>query len=239
MGDMPGNTAKGPVLHYLDRLSRKPDAKDRLKVLLGELRTILPGTHTPGASSTANLAETLKTHLFDPFGDYSCTQRATDHLANDWFGHNGAANAMWHEHQPMEPIFCQGLITTLEEAIYQGGAQEKGERLQSLPINSLWICAGGHYEVTVSQNLDQVTLLILTPGPEKRGFGLKTPPTVPGYEPHALRVVKRRFFMDGQAVGDNYEGGTIEEVKEDQTRGPNSKILVIRLTGSHSAQMSV
>lgn len=239
MGDMPGNTAKGPVLHYLDRLSRKSDAKDRFKVLLDELRTILPGTHRPDACSTANLAETLKTHLFDPFGDYPLTQKAADHLANDWFGRNGAANAMWHEHQPMEPIFCQGLITALEEAIYQGGAQENGERPQSLPLNSLWVCVGGHYEVTVSRNLDQITFLILTPGPEKRGFGLKTPPTAPGYEPHALKVVKRRFFMGGQDIGDKYEGGTIEEVQEDQTRGPNSKILVIRITGSHRAQTSV
>jgi hypothetical protein len=212
MGDMPGYTAKGPVLHYLDRLSREPDAKARLKVLLDELRTLLPGTHSPNAYGTANLAETLKTHLFDPFGDYSLTQRATDHLANDWFGRKGIADAMWHEHQPMEPIFCQGLITTIEAAIYQGGAQEKGERPQSFPINSLWVCAGNHYEMVVSQNLDQVTLLILTPGPDKRGLGLKPPPTAPGHEPHSLMVVKRRFYMEDQTIGGQADGGTIEQV---------------------------
>jgi hypothetical protein len=227
MGDMPGHVTKGPLLFYLDRISRESNAKQKLEALLLELRNILPHVHNP--SSPYNLATTLKTHLYDAYGDYDQAQEATDHLAKDWLAHNGIENAMWHLYQPIEPIFCQGLITTLEEAIYQG--QSPGsEPAKSLVINSHWVCAGFVYELVISRSFDQVSLLILTPPPERRNSGLKAPPEQK--KRAKLSVVKRRFLTAEELKTGRADEGTIEQLKEDPGRGAKSSLIVLRMAGA-------
>ncbi len=209
MGDMPGNVAKGPVLYYLDRLSRQGDAKKKLRELLDELKFILPKIHQD--SENYSLANTLQRHLFEVVEEphlypADLRLRATEHLARDWFGRSGG-RVLWPEHAPMEPIFCQGLISAIEETEY----------LQRPMINSHWICAGSHYEVVVSRSFDQVSFLLLTPSlPDN------APPSgliVPSEQKNNSKMItimrQNGAFKPGDEIPDY---GIVEEVVDDPGR---------------------
>lgn len=72
---------------------------------------------------------------------------AAQHFSDDWLGN------WWPEAQPIEPILRAGLI----EAFKKGLSAR-------LPMSALWVQATeDQFEVGISQNSHQITLLILTP----------------------------------------------------------------------------
>jgi hypothetical protein len=142
---------------------------------------------------------------------------------------------MWHLYQPIEPLFCQGLITTLEEALYQG--EPSGSKpAKSLAINSHWVCAGFVFELVISRSFEQVSFLILTPPPGWRNYDLTAPPEQK--KRAKLSVVKRKFLTANEVKQGKTDDGTIEQLKADPGKSPKSSIIVLRMAGAPAMSAS-
>lgn len=168
MADIQGNITKGPVLYYLDQLSRSDASLSRLGMLLEALEQLQP--------TYRGLVDVFQQHLFPDY-DPARLEALNNYLRRYWFDE---AQGWWRSQQPIEPVFCQGLIKALQEAInnpitiaVEDPAQ--GKRQKALPIDSYWLVVGERFEMTICRSLQQVTLLILTPLPLTHSleFGIK------------------------------------------------------------------
>ncbi len=206
MGDMPESTAKGPLLCLLDRLSRErvggKEPKDNLYNLMIDLQN-LSSVNFMGSTSI------FDTHLLKPF-NYGHSAKLIKHLDDNWF------SSWWKSYdiQPVEPVFCLGIIKAIQEAIYDDStAQNPTIRTEgSLPIDSYWICIGGQYEMAVSRSKEpeRVLLIILSPEPDDKKPGIPLPQ---GDNPN-ISIVRREKFLgeipgDGDIKGSHREPGKL------------------------------
>jgi hypothetical protein len=102
------------------------------------------------------------------------TDLAAERFDNDTARHLGDhwLTAWWAEHQPVEPIFRQGLIEGLTRA-----------RDKQLPMQALMVTgAGNDFQVAVVSGANQVTLVVIAPPP---------PPEVIGRRSPAITLVRR------------------------------------------------
>jgi hypothetical protein len=152
--------AKGPILHWLDRLSLGPAALARLLTLLEELKKIRPTYHGLETVLDAYLASHMAVEA-------TFRHDLRDYLAKHWFSDGPYS---YFPGQKVAHKYAEGVIKTLELSV-------KGKP-HPVPINAWWIIqpdadvrmltladvdASG---VTVSPS---VTLLICTPLPAITG----------------------------------------------------------------------
>jgi len=144
----PGLFTKGPVLRRLDEVVHDPTR--RLAFL-----------------------EALKyahyKNLMQIFIDYGLpTDEQAAYLRKYWFNPNWAdpnSGCLWPEHQPIEPVFRQGLIKAIELATPPAAGNAPA---QFLPLNTCWVCAGTAFQMGICATDTQVNCIVLTPDlPEK------------------------------------------------------------------------
>jgi len=102
--------------------------------------------------------------LVQIFIDYGiATDEQVAYLRKYWFNPRWAdlnSGCLWPEHQPIEPVFRQGMITAIELAT-RPAAGNTPARL--LPLNTCWVCAGKDFQMGICATEAQVTCIILTP----------------------------------------------------------------------------
>jgi hypothetical protein len=164
MAFIPGNIAKGPLFYYLDELSRDPDSMNQLVSLLQALEQLQP--------TFQGLIPIFETHLLTDY-DPNDRTRLLDHIRDHWFG---GASGWWPGEQPIEPIFCQGLIKAITESVNNPltvvDPDTEEAQQHALPIDTYWICDASHFEVLICRSPQQITLLFLTPPPPIRNPGI-------------------------------------------------------------------
>ena len=141
------SVAKGAVTWCLDKLSVRPDARDRLTELRDGIAA-LRGENFRGLERV--FAERLFNYFYDPDQVASITR----YLRQYWFDE---ATGWWPAFQPIAPVYALGLLQTLNISLYAQQAP--------VPIDSYWIIGHGQVELLNLANARQVTLLIATPTP--------------------------------------------------------------------------
>lgn len=221
MADIQGNITKGPVLYYLDQLSRSDASLSRLGMLLEALEQLQP--------TYRGLMDVFQQHLFPDY-DPARLEALNNYLRRYWFDE---AQGWWRSQQPIEPVFCQGLIKALQEAInnpitiaVEDPAQ--GKRQKALPIDSYWLVVGERFEMTICRSLQQVTLLILTPPPPNPRPGIWDQDT-------PVWVVRRDTTAAApDQAGQSAVGAVVEEgrVERDQVEGVQTvtnRVITVRV----------
>jgi hypothetical protein len=128
---MPGYLAKGAIHKKVDPLVNDRNLLERRQSLLTALK-----------DWSRDYVQLLMEYA-------GLTEAEADYLRQTWYNPRGG---WWPEHQPIEPIIRQSLITAIELAV---------ER--NLPLDSYWLCIGDQFQVIVACSDHQVTRLILTP----------------------------------------------------------------------------
>jgi hypothetical protein len=141
--------AKGPVVYYLDELSKGSDAIQRLR----DLQTALVAARDDGYR---HIAAILAQHLFEPF--MARSEKLQAYLNNYWFD-EGKPTVEFTDLQPIAAAYAEGLIKTIDLSL-QG---ERGGRPK--PIDGWWIVDHPKFEVLNLVNEHCVVLLIMTPRP--------------------------------------------------------------------------
>jgi hypothetical protein len=150
----PRNTvAKGPLVHCLDELSKRPDARERLEELQAALLTLR-------SSDYRRLEEVFEEHLFSHvYDDVQKIRNYRRYLRDYWFDET-LATAEFSELQPIAPVYAEGVIKTLDLSL--------GESPRARPkrIDAWWIVDHPKVEMINLVNENCVTLLIATPRPK-------------------------------------------------------------------------
>lgn len=216
MAFIPGNIAKGPLFYYLDELSRRGDSLSLLNNLLEALEQLQP--------TYQGLIPIFQTYILAEY-DPDETRALLDHIRDHWFD---VANGWWPNEQPIEPIFCQGLIKAISESINNpitvADPETQQPQQQALPIDTYWICDANHFEILICRSPQQVTLLFLTPPPPIRNPGIWSAET-------PVWSVRR----DVTDIEQQEQVTTQEEVPEGTVESKNfewmreSRILTIRM----------
>ena len=145
-----GNTlAKGPVVYYLDELSKGVDAVQRLE----ELRNALRASREHGYK---DVARTLAEHLFQPFTARS--EKLRLYLDDHWFG-EAKPTLEFSDLQPIAPAYAEGLIKTIDLSLAEG------HNGRPKPIDGWWIVDHPKFEILNLVNEHCIVLLIMTPRP--------------------------------------------------------------------------
>ncbi len=147
---------KGPILHWLDRLSVGDGARGHLEKLDAAIKKLAP--------TYKSLEGALDEHLAAPLHiDAALRKKLLDHLAKCWFSD---AHGAYFPGQQMTQKYAQALIKTIELSL-------KGKH-NPVPINAWWLIQSDPVVsmldladvdssgVTVGSS---VTLLIMTPRP--------------------------------------------------------------------------
>jgi hypothetical protein len=147
---------KGPILHWLDRLSVGAGARGHLEKLDAAIKKLAPTYNGLEGALDECLAAPL--HI-----DAALRKKLLDHLAKTWFNDGRGA---YFPGQHVTPKYAQAVIKTLELSL-------KGKH-NPVPINAWWLIQTDpvvsmltladvdHSGVTVGSS---VTLLINTPRP--------------------------------------------------------------------------
>lgn len=223
MAEMAGkmaNVVKGPLFYYLDRLSQSDASMTRLQALLTAMEQLAPGYR--------GLVDVFTAHIYSDL-EAARIELVNNHIRQNWFNEN---DGWWPEHQPIEPIFCQGLIKTVREALDSPltieDAVTKERRQRALPIDSYWVKGGPHFEMTVCRSLYQVTLLVRTPH-------APSPPAGIWAEDTPVWIVRRDITHDAtQEVttadpGTETREGQVEREDLEWQRPARSRIVTVRL----------
>jgi hypothetical protein len=145
-----GNSiAKGPVVHYLDELSKGADAVQRLQ----ELRRALVAA---GDHAYQDIAMILAEHLFQPF--MARSEKLRTYLSDYWFD-EGKPTVEFTGFQPIAPAYAAGLIKTIDLSLLEG------RNGRPKPIDGWWIVDHPKFEILNLVNEQCVVLLIMTPRP--------------------------------------------------------------------------
>jgi hypothetical protein len=123
------------------------------------------------------------------------TDREVEYLREYWFDPNWAdlnSECWWREHQPIEPIVRQGLITAIDVATRDPDAVE--QRPEPLDVDSYHIYGErDHFESLVTWTDKQVTRIVLTPPHPKDAK------VAPRAGPARIKVIKREVVKDDEA----------------------------------------
>jgi hypothetical protein len=145
-----GNSiAKGPVVHYLDELSKGADAVQRLQ----ELRRALVAA---GDHEYQDIAKVLADHLFQPF--MARSEKLRTYLSDYWFDES-KSTVEFASLQPIAPAYAAGLIKTIDLSLVEG------RNGRPKPIDGWWIVDHPKFEILNLVNEQCVVLLIMTPRP--------------------------------------------------------------------------
>lgn len=153
MGNINWNNtiAKGPVVHYLDEMSKGVDAQQRLEDLK---RGLVAARCNP----QLDLAAILTEHLFDPFIAANKAGKLHDYLHDYWFDDQNST-VEFAALQPIAPAYAEGIIKTIELSL--SGLRDERPK----PIDSWWVVDHPKFEMLNLVNEHCVTLLIMTPRP--------------------------------------------------------------------------
>lgn len=214
------NIVKGPLFYYLDRLSRSDASIMRLQALLTALEGLAP--------TYQGLAGVFTTHIFTEL-EADRQEQVRTHIDRYWFN---TTTGWWQEHQPIEPIFCHGLIKTLRESLDNPltfeDATTKAQRQQALPIDSYWVKGGTLFEMTVCRSLHQVTLMVRTPHAPSPQAGIWAEDT-------PVWIVRRDTVYDAtQEVqvpdpGTDADEGQIEHEAIEWQRPARRRVVTVRV----------
>jgi hypothetical protein len=219
MADLQGHIAKGPVLYYLDQLSRSDASISRLGALRTAIEQLQP--------TYRGLVDVLRQHLFADY-DPARVEALSNYLRSNWFDE---AQGWWRPQQPIEPVFCQGLIKALQESIDNPITVEdpaQGKRQKALPIDSYWIVVGERFEMTVCRSLQQVTLLVMTPPPPNPRPGIWD-------QDSPVWVVRRDTTSTApdhagqRVVGEAVEEGLVEREHVEGVRTVTNRVITVRV----------
>jgi len=170
--------SKGPILYYLDEMSKKPNAGELLK----QFKRVL----AEGAGSDySDFIMTCEHYLFTPLNVGSTElQQINVYLRDRWFDQHSEA-IYFPELQPIAPILATGIAKAIELAL--------GNDAGITPIDSWWIVDQPDVKVTNLVSPRQITLLFTTPRPPGRfPFGIWGK-TAEAYTTARTGVVTRRF----------------------------------------------
>ena len=99
--------AKGPLFHYLDDMSKRPNARELLKALARALEDKVSG-------GFPELEKTLDHYLFTPLGVPAAQIAAiSNYFTSRWLD-AASPDVYFREMQPIAPIIGMGLLKTLE-----------------------------------------------------------------------------------------------------------------------------
>jgi len=143
------SVAKGPVVHYLDELSKGADARQRLQDLQKALKV---GRERP----YHDLATIFAEHLFQPF--IARSERLRTYLNDYWFD-DRRPTVEFGELQPIAPAYAEGIIKTIDLSL--GGMRDGRPK----PIDAWWVVDHPKFEMLNLVNEHCVVLLIMTPRP--------------------------------------------------------------------------
>lgn len=198
--------AKGPLCYYLDALSRGAASVEKLSALRKAIQDLSDdGYH--------GVAKVFREHVFDEFEELTPDRKSAivDYLATNWLNEE---SGWWPHLQPIEPVFCLGLIKALDVSIGDTEAHKtKKARQEALPIDSYWVVIDEGFELTVSQSPQQVTLLFMTPQPPR--------PRVHGvWSPHDTKI---------WVVKDDRVGGELEDETRWGRTVSRGRVITIRV----------
>lgn len=168
--------SKGPILYYLDEMSRKPNAIELLKQFARGLAEI-------GSSDYSNLLTVCDHLLFTPMGA-EAIDKISDYLRKHWFEQD-SDEIYFPELQPIAPILALGLAKAIELALRNPSGVT--------PIDSWWLVDQPDVKVTNLVSPYQVTLLFTTPRPPGRYPFRIWSKTAEAYTTARTGVVTRRF----------------------------------------------
>jgi hypothetical protein len=122
------------------------------------------------------------------------TPPEVEYLREYWFDPNWAdpnSECWWREHQPIEPIVRQGLITAIDIATQDPDADQP--RPEPLDVDSYHIYGErDHFESLVTWTDKQVTRIVLTPPHPKEAR------VAPRAGPARIKVIKREIVEDDE-----------------------------------------
>jgi hypothetical protein len=140
------------------------------------------------------------------------TKREIEYLREYWFDPNWAdlhSECWWREHQPIEPIVRQGLITAIDVATRD--PETGAERPEPLAVDSYHIYGErNHFESLVTWTDKQVTRIVLTP-PHPQDAKV-----APREGSACIKVIKREVVKEGETPakrGDKRPQEDVEDVK--------------------------
>lgn len=191
-----GNIMKGPVHAKIDALVNDPDVNKRQR-FLADLK-----------DWTLDYVNIIQEHA-------GVTDAEALYLRNSWYNLD-PATGWWPEHQPIEPIVRQGLITAIEVAMQD---PDTGV-YRNLPLDSYWISGrDDQLEVIVTWNSHQVTRLILTP--------MSPLPSTPNPLPAEAHIYVVKRNREAVPVGHRSREEVVERTEE---RGRVYLAITRRLT---------
>jgi len=168
--------SKGPILYYLDEMSKRPNARELLE-RFG--RALAEGA----GSDYGDLIMTCDHHLFSPLKVES-VQKISDYLRIYWFDPS-SADIYFPALQPIAPVLAIGIAKAIELSLRQEGAV--------IPIDSWWIVDQPDVKVTNLVSPRQITLLFSTPRPPgSYPFGIWSK-TAEAYSTARTGIVTQRF----------------------------------------------
>lgn len=187
----PGIFTKGPVLRQMDEVANDPTQRDAfLEALKYSQRDLVTVFVDYGIANDEQVAY-LRRFWFNP----------------DWA--NPDSGCWWLEHQPIEPIFRQGIIKAIELATCPPDGDTPA---RILPINSCWVCAGTEFQMGICATDDQVTCIILTPNLSMRAYA---------YQRRPDEIAKLTFdgpFWAVKRGKENVEPWEVDQEMDDRTQ---------------------
>ncbi len=159
--------SKGPLCYFLDKLSRQEDSLASLSALRKAIMELEPRGYQ-------GFIQVFTEHVFNKFDIISEHQKAIlDYLNDYWFNET---SGWWPQLQPIEPVFCTGLIKVLDLSIGDTPERDRGTAKKALPIDSYWIIIDDCIEMAAALSPEQVNLFIMTPAPPRpRVHGVWSP----------------------------------------------------------------
>jgi hypothetical protein len=225
MGFMAGHITKGPLFYHLDRLSRNDASMSRLTALLSDLEQLAPAFR--------GLTPIFEQHILTDY-DQALLPALSEHIRTNWFSEE---QGWWQDQQPIEPVFCHGLIKTLREAIDNPISIEDSttneRRQRTLPIDSYWIGNCDRFEITVSRSPQQITLLVMTPPPPTAWTGIWA-------EDAPIWVVRRDTSYEEdveaqQTALEEVPEGQVESASVEWRRAATSRVITVRIRARPSS----
>jgi len=182
--------AKGAICYCLDQFSRGRGARSRIIKLRDAIMKLAP--------NYAGLSQAFDEYLVAyVFPDKERRQRISAYLDTYWFV--SGVPTTYFPTTPVARIYAEGVLETLELSLKGSG--------RPVPINSWWVLDADDFKMLNLANLKDgvtvggdVTLLIMTPRPEKSGRAV--PPWILGVEAEAYVTERQGRSVTTRRVRD-------------------------------------
>lgn len=156
-------TSKGPILYFLDMMSRRPDGREMLESLSEALIA-------SRREEFADIVSICQNYLFRPLEmpDDLC-EAIAKYLNQYWFDLE-SNDVYFPSLQPVAPILGEGIIKSIELSVKEGnrGKSRKRAKPGAMPIDSWWLVDHPDVKVVNLVSPQQITHLFMTPRPPGR-----------------------------------------------------------------------